>query len=507
MRLILPLTALLFAVLSVLRFGSHANADTFVSSIASIQHPTLFYWGENRFLSVVAIALSWEKDPFANLFLSSVICAFSFYLLLLLVARFGNKLIDKGDGMDQALCFLILCGIFLAGLMSDLFYRVAIDPSQPYSLSYLLLVTAAWLVFFCSWYPVLSVLGAGVAAFVATGVNFSVILAAGAMSIAAGRFLSLGKACLFFGLCAASFAFWYWVSQYYAGPSYYTLGDRGALVNLSASLHQIAASVRPVPVASLLAILLALRITIRGGRSCHLVIFLGAMLAFGLVWWIVISQNSWAQANGLNARYFFPTLFCFAAALAVALWARAVVAAPRTKLALIIVLTIAIFGVLVRPIQPFTTYPALSEVRNAAAFAREHKIRYVSGNYWLAWPVVFLLLDRPNAAFGMTFRGEAVLSKVRNAVRADALSGSSVNALCLADPVASCQQLLSTLTGRAWQISPLDCPGSCKVLTLTRPDAHEHANPDEITMPALAVDQGRRNWAAANGAFPAGARP
>jgi hypothetical protein len=74
-RLVLPLAAILFAVLSALRFGSHVNADALLPSIASIQHPRLFYWGQNRFLSLVPFALSWEKDPFANLLVSSFIYA------------------------------------------------------------------------------------------------------------------------------------------------------------------------------------------------------------------------------------------------------------------------------------------------------------------------------------------------------------------------------------------------------------------------------------------------
>lgn len=466
--LALLLAAMIFAVLSALRFGSHANADALVSSIASIQGPTLFYWGQNRILSVMPFALSWEKDPFANLFLSSAVCALSFYLLLLLVARFANKAIREGDVVDQALCFLILCVVFLAGSTSLQFYFFAVDPSQPYALSYLLLVTAAWLIFFSSSYPTLSVLGAGVAAFIATGVNFSVILAAVAMSLTGGWFTSVRKACLFFGLCAASFVFWYWVSRHYHAPggAYYGLSG-GPIDNLSASLRRVVASIRPIPVALLVATLIASTALARGKRSRPLAIFTGTLIAFGLVWWMVISQNAWAQANGLNARYFFPTLLCFGVALGVGLWARAVTAPGWAKIALIGVLAISILGILLRPVQRLSSYPVFAKAAGYAAFARAHDIRYVSGNYWQAWPVVFLLLDRPDAAFAMAYRGEAVLSKLRKAVKRDARGGSPVRALCLEAKMASCQSILGAMSGQNWEAAPLACPGSCWVLALT----------------------------------------
>lgn len=395
--------------------------------------------------------------------------------------------------MDQALCFLILCGVFLAGSTSAHFYQFAIDPSQPYALSYLLLVTAALLIFFGSSYLALSVIGAGMAAFLATGVNLSVILAAGAMFLAAGWFLSLRKACLFFGICAASFAFWYCVSQYYEAPSvsYYALGLRGALDNLSASLRHIAASVHPVTVALLLTALLAATILVRGEGSVPLAIFTGALIAFGLVWWMVFSQNAWTQANVMNVRYFFPTLLCLGVALAVALWARAVVAPRWAKLTLMVFLSIAILGTLVRPIRSVETYPVLAKVEDAVAFARVHGIRYVSGEYWQAWPAVFLLLDRPDAAFGMTVRGEAILSMLRQAVEGDAQSGSPVNALCLNATVAECQRLLRSLSGREWEAAPLACPGICAVLTLAPQGAQVAQKPSLASADGQPADVSR----------------
>jgi hypothetical protein len=55
------------AVLSLLAVNKFVpegiNADTLIQSIMSLQKLTIFYWGQNRFASVVPFLLSWIASP------------------------------------------------------------------------------------------------------------------------------------------------------------------------------------------------------------------------------------------------------------------------------------------------------------------------------------------------------------------------------------------------------------------------------------------------------------
>ena len=66
------LTALVWLVsMSVLTVLKHApaalNADILLNSIMSLQKVTLFYWGQNRLLSILPFIVAPATDPAVNL--------------------------------------------------------------------------------------------------------------------------------------------------------------------------------------------------------------------------------------------------------------------------------------------------------------------------------------------------------------------------------------------------------------------------------------------------------
>lgn len=60
----------------------YLNADMLLNSVMSLQHVTLFYWGQNRLLNVLPLVASVTSDPQYNLWLVILLPVVAFFLLL-----------------------------------------------------------------------------------------------------------------------------------------------------------------------------------------------------------------------------------------------------------------------------------------------------------------------------------------------------------------------------------------------------------------------------------------
>jgi hypothetical protein len=444
------------------------NADMILMSIQSIQRPELFFWGQDRFAMLFPLLLSPIRNPEVNLLGLSFLHGFAYFLFLLVVSQFvASNQLGRRDMPARVLAFLMPVAItaiaMRGGRLADL-----VSGPQPYPASFLLLALAVLVFFFARLPRWAAVLGAGLLLSVAMGVNQSIILPIAAIALAA---LLLGRATAgvaFFLLSAALFGTWYVISRAYPRPgvSYFAvdLTDFGG--HLGRALASIGQGLR-LPVAIVLLatglILYLLPVPAMGRR---LKAGVAGLVAFAMGWALVFAENAWVQANAFSGRYFSTTCFGLIIAVAVVFTAHAFRLSIVALNSLSVVLAAATVAVLVRPVAPLADIPAFTNVAAQVAYAREHRIKYVAGDYWLAWPAVFRMLDTPRSAFGLAFRGAANREAVVESLRVDAAGGGTVEALCLAATPAACVADAQDITGFAWRPSDAACPGACTVLVL-----------------------------------------
>jgi hypothetical protein len=195
---------------------------------------------------------------------------------------------------------------------------------------------------------------------------------------------------------------------------------------------------------------------------------LAAVVMFALIWTVGFSGNSWVQTNGSPFRYFFPVIMIAPIFLTVGIL-RLLFSWPRwirdcgAGLAIIFLL-----AYLVRPPVAFADYAAFTTVEPVVDYARANDVRFIGGRYWLVWPAVFLLQDRPGEVFGLASR--ARIDHLRLALDAELHAHGVAKVICLGGETDRAQCLADTkfYINRPWNVAPDVCPGACSVIETRR---------------------------------------
>jgi hypothetical protein len=199
----------LLAILAVNRFGPEfANGDTLIQSVISLQHVTLFYWGQNRFANLVPALLSPVTSPSLNALLLMWVYSVAFFGLLAVLA-FGvsKRLLPTLAWEDRWLCFVTLCALSLWCLRS-LPIAIFTVLANPWAISALFFVIAA-LVLFRSGLPQWQMALGYVSLFVSIGLNPSLLLVGLATAAAPmSGTVRLGERLMFVSATAAFFVVW-----------------------------------------------------------------------------------------------------------------------------------------------------------------------------------------------------------------------------------------------------------------------------------------------------------
>ena len=217
--LVVSLFAALLAIIStltVLRYSArYLNADTIMQSIQSVQNVDLFFWGQNRFASVVPLLASPFANPEVNLFVVLFLNSLSFHGLLLLVSYMGTPVL-AGDRSWVAtmVVFLVMTAVSNAVLFARTLFVMSLE-AQPFSLSLLAALGAFLLWKRREWWSLLS---AGALVGLAVGVNPSVVLLIAVLSGVEMFRRRQWTRWLGFGLVWFVWAgVWLWLSREYAG--------------------------------------------------------------------------------------------------------------------------------------------------------------------------------------------------------------------------------------------------------------------------------------------------
>jgi hypothetical protein len=454
------------AILTVNRFApQYLVADTVLYSIISLQHVTLFYWGQNRVIDLFPWALSWITNAQVNLAAHLFLFSFSFFALLCLIGLAGAEiLLPEASRRDRWTATIVLLTITLVIMQPPAIHNFTAQ-GEPYAASYLFAFFAA--IRLARPIRARRAVVSTVCLLIAIGLNPSVALLTMMLS---GLGASLGNrfgGALLAVVTVAGLATWRALSHF--APAYpvpYTgldLEDLGTA--MAATLTSMASATRLLVIAALfglLALLASLRVTRVANPLVRLAVT--SFLVFAVVWWIGWSANTWVKTNGYPYRYFFPVLLIVPVSITLQLFCYL----PRSR-RLKDFCAAACMGLitvyLVRPAVPLADYRVFSTVAPFSEYAQSHRIRFFTGLYWIVWPTVFRLLDQPDAAFGLTARADGNIAKMRKAVEEEIAVNGTAKALCLESDETECLQDAGFYSGRRWSVTGDVCPGGrCSVI-------------------------------------------
>ena len=128
------------------KFGRTVDADMILMSVRSIQRPTLFYWGENRYAMFVPILLSPIKNNYTNFGLLLWVHAVAFFSLFAFASEATVRLLRKNSLVDHVLAFLIVTSVSVASVNTYVLGYIGLGPN-PYAASYLFTALAGSLFF------------------------------------------------------------------------------------------------------------------------------------------------------------------------------------------------------------------------------------------------------------------------------------------------------------------------------------------------------------------------
>lgn len=477
-----PVAVGLAVVLSLLGLNwsvpSQLDSDTILQSLMSTQKLTLFYWGQDRFLNLVPFLLSPISDVQTNFLAVLILNGIAFFLLLELLADITANIAfpqHRGQARLLMLTSLVFSSVILLGKPGLYNFAYA---AQPYGLSCLLSLTA-WRLILRAGRPGMAVwILAGMALFVAAGLNPAVLLISLGVLVAA-RFRQPGfRPLTVLILAGLSFVFWGMISRGEAAESaalYSAFDFRDALGSLESTLrrYQLETGQLGLVCGALLAAwalgLLPAFALPRGTPRLSARI----LAIFGLLWWVVFANNAWVRANEGMFRYFFPSIMIIVVFVSLRLVQFAGLRGGRYLNAASPIAVVVVLLMLLRPTVPVGGYDIFSQTGGARQYAAERQVRLVAGSYWLAWPTVLAVnarTYRQNGAsapgvYGVAVRGSVNRAAIDATLLEDYRRGLKSRALCVGESVEECRQQLMRNTGFFWDfLEQGDCHARCYVL-------------------------------------------
>lgn len=446
--------AIALAVVTAVTLPSQfLTADVLLHSVMSLQKVTLYYWGQDRLLNVLPLAIAWISNPTANLAATLLLSSLCFYLLLFALARLASAAVGTADVDGLALkTFVLVSAAFLAASTPIAVFDIAVGHIE-FSLPALLLVLAVHASVLGTRPSLPSLLATAASCFIATGVNPASVIPG--LLIAAGAALyrkrvGFGELSLA-GSCLVGFAVWTYVAGLHGESRYATFDLAIMRDGLPRAVALMTGALDLTSLVLMLGVLaLAKGALVLGrdgpagdsGRWLADYLRCGAVV-FSVAWLLLFSGNQWVEASGFAWRYFIFIAFAvlFVASISIATVLKSIKpVASGTIAGAAAILTLAL------------TFPAPAAFkdykvfREVATMARPG-IHLYSGDYWRVWPAVLRDMMNGHEAYGLTFRGGANGLAARAYMLRRMRSDGQVSVLCLDAPADECRRQIEAIVG------------------------------------------------------------
>lgn len=461
------------SVLTVFRYtAAYLQADGVQQSVMSVQNVDLFFWGQNRFAAVVSFLASPFADPDVNLVVCLLINALCFHGLLLVIASMGVRLLGGERGwLATLVVFLLLAATAHTVVAPGSIHIMALE-SQPYSMSWLLTLSAFLLWKRRPWWTfALAVAMVGVA----MGLNPSVVLVAAFLAaVEMVRRRQWIRWPAFGAVWVVWFAIWQMLSEWFggnAGPipepeqTYFAFSPTLFIQEFPRSVGTIVAVFSPTRLVVLMAVACLCALTLNRARRADLLPRFALVMLFAVGYFTLFAGNPWVASNGYMFRYFYPVVLAFVVILAAPIGAallgvRVPAAQPFVRPAIAAGAAVACAASLAGPLIPPSQAPVLQQVQATADFARENDIHFMSGYYWDMWPLLHrTLVDGRTSAFVTGYKSGGDPAAYLARFDEDLASGSPPRAICVNESIDYCATYLDYWTRPGWGEVPGEgCP-------------------------------------------------
>ncbi len=448
---------LILSVLTVLKVAPDGlNADILLNSVMSLQNVTLYYWGQNRLLNVLPLAVTLVKNPDLNLAVALALTSACFYGLLYLLSRVAAMLVGAKDERELSFrVFVATASLFVWVFTSHTISEIVIGHIE-YSLAFLLLVIASlqlarWRGSGSDWRRLIL---PGAAIFLAIGLNPSTAIPAFCIAMFTALYKKKVSSSELALLAASGVAFiaWNYISRQFGKRLYYAF----RLEVWQSGLQSVAANLWnqfDVPVLLLLvAAGSAARIgyvissTTRDEKLQPLVSYVTRVVVLCSIGWVLLfSCSKWVETNNFAWRYFTYVLFAvmFLCALYLARhmnqWTagRARALTGVGALASVVLLGSNVTRLHFDDYNVFQRIDALSEPGD----------RLYAGDYWVVWPSVLRDMRKGHESYGLAYRGEANKVAARKCALRLIKENGRATVYCLNDTVQSCLSQVDFVAG------------------------------------------------------------
>ncbi|RFB81371.1 hypothetical protein [Methylovirgula sp. 4M-Z18] len=458
------------------KLAPYMNADVMMNSIMSLQKVTLFYWGQDRLLNVLPLALSVVRNARLNVYLNSILSCLCFCSLAWAWARGIARSFEPVQDRFafRRLVFLVTVLLFILVLHEWQFVDTSISHIE-YTLSYTLF---AWIVFDLILKPEfkpIDYVRVVILVVIGTGLNNSLVIPeCSAFSVIAWMQRKVSAPLIVFAIVSLlSFKAWLLISSFYphSGISYSDFDIQNVEEYSHATARNLVRGLDLPRLCAVVAFALALRLLrfnfpayVKMGRIAHWGEICGALALFCLAWFLLFSVNSWIKASHFHTRYFVPIIFVAVGILAVKFAEYFLFLKPMLQNILCLLVAAFLGYFLAAKFTPLEKYPVFAQVAPSAAVDADG----YAGDYWRVWPAVLRDLVHHKPAVGFADRADANRNAVIRQFSAARHPNGDLKVVCYVEATDVCVKQIQLLLPdyNLASAEPLDAESS--VLRLMR---------------------------------------
>lgn len=450
-------TIFCLAVLTVLRFApEQVDADVLMNTIMSLQHMTLYYWGQNRLINILPCVVAFIKNPAWNLVCVLCLSSAIFYYFLYALVVAAAKILHRRNAFLEYTTFLMLATAFIVAFRDYAIAKIVFSHIE-YPLPALIFVTTGGIFFASSSarrHRTLTICLSLVLLFIAFGTNPALVIPAAFLSAAVAWYRKKieKKTILFFLFSAFSFLIWTYISKLYGNLPYELLNIYNLTIGAQTAAISIVSALDLKYLLSGLLLFYAYKIltdkyttTLKEEYYPVLSFISISVMIFSLAWFLFFSCNTWVKLNGFDYRYYtfivFAILFVFSLHISIN-----VQYISKYRIVVLIGLCLCAMASMLYPSLKkfdFNWYAAFQR-----AYALSHDAgRLYAGDYWVVWPSVLRDMMHGREAYGLCERGEANGAAARAYILQKIAHEGYAEVLCLKKSVLKCQEQIEKAVG------------------------------------------------------------